>query len=193
MVQTSVGDATVSPTPGIDPSAARAAVIDRSRAVAAARRRREEGFRWFVRLLSLAVVLGVWELYGRSVNKALFAPPSAVVSAGFEMTRSGELWSYLRGSLVVLAYGFGIALVLGIPLGVAIARSRIVDYALNWYVDAFNSTPNPFAPASASSGLTWSSHRRCPTSRPASAWRWDERWWAWSWPSSSPRSQASAT
>jgi len=142
VVQTSVGDATVSPTPGIDPSAARAAVIDRSRAVAAARRRREEGFRWFVRLLSLAVVLGVWELYGRSVNKALFAPPSAVVSAGFEMTRSGELWSYLRGSLVVLAYGFGIALVLGIPLGVAIARSRIVDYALNWYVDAFNSTPN---------------------------------------------------
>lgn len=123
-------------------SASRAAMVERSRAAAAVRRRRERALEWTVRLLSLALLLGIWEVYGRSVNKALFAPPTAVLTAGAEMVRSGELWSYLRGSLQVLAYGFTISLVIGIPVGVAIARSRIVGYALDWYVAAFNATPN---------------------------------------------------
>ena len=88
------------------------------------------------------MLLVIWEIYGRRVNKALFAPPTAVLAAGIDMTSSGELWNYLRGSLQVLAIGFLISLALGIPLGVAIARSHIVRYALDWYVDAFNSTPN---------------------------------------------------
>ena len=120
----------------------RTALVERSRAAAAARRRRDLAFEWVVRLGSLLVVLVIWEMYGRNVNKALFAPPSAVVLAALEMIRSGELWSYLRGSLQVLVIGFLIALVIGIPLGVAIARSWLVRYALDWYVDAFNSTPN---------------------------------------------------
>jgi NitT/TauT family transport system permease protein len=108
----------------------------------AGRRRREKFVEWGVRILSLAILLGIWEIYGRSVNRALFAPPSAVVLAGLDMIRSGELWRYLQGSLLVLAYGFTIALIIGIPLGVALARSRIISYALDWYIAAFNSTPN---------------------------------------------------
>ena len=115
---------------------------ERGRPLAADRRRREKLVEWSVRVLSLAILLGIWEIYGRSVSRALFAPPSAVVLAGFDMIRSGELWRYLQGSLLVLAYGFTIALVIGIPLGVALARSRIVSYALDWYIAAFNSTPN---------------------------------------------------
>jgi sulfonate transport system permease protein len=117
-------------------------VVARSRAAAEAYRRRTRLFELAVRFGSLLVLLGIWEIYGRRVNKALFAPPSAVVGAGFEMIGSGELWSYLRGSLQVLALGFVIALVIGIPLGVAMARSRVVRWALDWYIDAFNSTPN---------------------------------------------------
>jgi NitT/TauT family transport system permease protein len=120
----------------------RGSVGARSRALAASRRRREQILEWSVRLASLAVVLGIWEIYGRRVNKALFAPPTAVLGAASEMIGSGELWRYLSGSLQVLAIGFVISLVVGIPLGVAIARSRIVRYALDWYIDAFNSTPN---------------------------------------------------
>ncbi len=117
-------------------------VVERSRATAAASRRRERALEWAVRIASLLVVLGIWQLYGSRVNKALFAPPTAVVGAGFEMIGSGELWQYLRGSLQVLVIGFVIALVVGIPLGVAMARSRVVRWALDWYIDAFNSTPN---------------------------------------------------
>lgn len=117
-------------------------VGERSRQIAAERRRRDRVLEWTVRLVSLAILLGIWEIYGRSVNRALFAPPSAVLLAGIDMIRSGELWRYLQGSLIVLAYGFTIALVVGIPLGVALARSRIIAYALDWYIAAFNSTPN---------------------------------------------------
>ncbi len=117
-------------------------VVERSRASAAAVRRRDRALEWAVRIGSLLIVLAIWELYGRRVNKALFAPPTAVVGAGVEMIFSGELWSYLRGSLQVLVIGFVIALLVGIPLGVAMARSKIVRFALDWYVDAFNSTPN---------------------------------------------------
>jgi ABC-type nitrate/sulfonate/bicarbonate transport system permease component len=117
-------------------------VGERSRATAAARRGRERLFEWSVRLASLAVLVIAWEIVGRRTNKALFAPPSAVLGAGSEMIASGELWRYLSGSLQVLAIGFGLSLVIGIPLGVLIARSRIVNFALDWYVDAFNSTPN---------------------------------------------------
>ena len=95
-----------------------------------------------MRLLSLVVVLAVWEIVGRRANKALFAPPSAVLGAAAEMVGSGELWRYLSGSLQVLAIGFALSLAIGIPLGIAIARSRVVHFALDWYVDAFNSTPN---------------------------------------------------
>jgi sulfonate transport system permease protein len=123
-------------------ASAREDVRERSRAAAESRRRRERAFEWGVRLLSLAAVLAVWEILGRRANKALFAPPSAVLGAGGEMIGSGELWRYLSGSLQVLAIGFGLSLAIGIPLGIAIARSRIIHFALDWYVDAFNSTPN---------------------------------------------------
>jgi ABC-type nitrate/sulfonate/bicarbonate transport system permease component len=123
------------------PTAGREAIIQRSRAAAADRRRREQALQWSVRLASLAVLLGAWEILGGRVNRALFAPPSAVALAGLEMLQSGELWSYLRGSLQVLGVGFTIALLVGIPVGVAMARSKIVGYALDWYVAAFNATP----------------------------------------------------
>lgn len=122
--------------------AERAAMLERSRAVAAARRARDKRLEWTVRVASLLVLLVIWEIYGRNVNKALFAPPSAVVLAGIDMIRTGELWHYLQGSLQVLIIGFAISVVIGIPIGVAIARSKIVGYALDWYIDAFNSTPN---------------------------------------------------
>ncbi len=122
--------------------AARPDASERSRALSAARRRRERTFEIGVRIASLAVVLIAWQIWGSSVNKALFAPPTRVLQAGIDMVQSGELWHYLQGSLQVLVIGFVVSVAIGIPLGVAMARSRIVNYALDWYIDAFNSTPN---------------------------------------------------
>jgi NitT/TauT family transport system permease protein len=96
---------------------------------------------WAARLISLGVLLTLWEIFGRRVNKAVFAPPSRVIEAGVEMTQSGELWKYLQGSLLTLVYGLLISIAIGIPLGVLMARSKVAGYSLEWYIAAFNSTP----------------------------------------------------
>jgi sulfonate transport system permease protein len=94
-----------------------------------------------VRLASLIVVLVAWEIYGRSVNPVLFTYPTAVFESFVELTASGELWRYLQQSLVVLVYGFGAAVVVGIPLAVATARYKWLDYATDTYVNALYSMP----------------------------------------------------
>jgi ABC-type nitrate/sulfonate/bicarbonate transport system permease component len=94
-----------------------------------------------VRAGSLVVLLVAWEIYGRSVNPVLFTYPTAVFQSFVELTVSGELWRYLQQSLVVLVCGFGAAVVVGIPLAVATARYRWLDYATDTYVNALYSMP----------------------------------------------------
>ncbi|MBI2158347.1 MAG: ABC transporter permease [Candidatus Rokubacteria bacterium] len=94
-----------------------------------------------VRLASLAVVLTVWELYGRSVNPILFTYPTAVAEAFGELAGSGELGAYLGQSLQVLAYALLLAVGAGIPAGVLMARFRTVELATDLYVNALYSTP----------------------------------------------------
>ena len=94
-----------------------------------------------IRLASLAVVLTVWELYGRSVNPILFTYPTAVAEAFGELAGSGELQAYLGQSLQVLAYGLLLAIGAGIPAGVLMARFRTVELATDLYVNALYSTP----------------------------------------------------
>ena len=94
-----------------------------------------------IRLLSLAVVLIAWELYGRSVNPILFTYPSAVATAFAELVRSGELQGYLVQSLQVLLWGLLLSIAVGIPLGVLIARFTTVELATDLYINALYSTP----------------------------------------------------
>jgi ABC-type nitrate/sulfonate/bicarbonate transport system permease component len=94
-----------------------------------------------IRIVSLAVVLGVWEVLGRQVNPVLFAPPSAVFAAAVQLIGSGELWRYLSQSLVVLTYGFIAAMVLGIGAGLIMARYWAIDVALETYITALYSIP----------------------------------------------------
>ena len=94
-----------------------------------------------VRIASLIVVLVAWEIYGRSVNPVLFTYPTAVFQSFVELTLSGELWRYLQQSLVVLVCGFAGAVLVGIPLAVATARYRWLDYATDTYVNALYSMP----------------------------------------------------
>jgi sulfonate transport system permease protein len=110
-------------------------------ATPAARARRADFAPTAIRLGSLALVLIVWEIYGRSVNPILFTYPTAVAQAFVQLTRSGELWQYLQQSLVVLLYGFTSAVIVGIPLAVAMARFKWLDYALDVYINALYSMP----------------------------------------------------
>ena len=80
---------------------------DRSRAqrVAAQRRRVKQLQTIAIRIVSLTIVLLLWQFVGAGVDPVLFTTPTKVFFAAVTMIGSGELWTYLWPSLVVLAIG----------------------------------------------------------------------------------------
>ena len=111
---------------------------ERARAV----QRRWTAAQIVIRVISLVVVLGAWEYVGRQINPVLFTYPTAVASAAAKMIASGELWKYLSQSLIVLFAGLGLATVLGIVLGLIMARFWVIDVALDTYITALYSIPS---------------------------------------------------
>ena len=89
-----------------------------------------------IRIISLVLVLGGWEYFGRQVNPVLFTYPTAVARAAIKMIASGELWQYLSQSLIVLGAGLALAVVFGVALGVFMARFWVIDIALDTYITA---------------------------------------------------------
>jgi NitT/TauT family transport system permease protein len=116
---------------------------DRSRAqaIAAQRRRRRAFAVILIRVLSLAAVLAAWQWFGADINPALFTTPSAIASAAVTMIGSGELWNYLWPSLIVLAIGLFLASIVGIAVGLVLARYWVIDVAFGVYITFLYSIP----------------------------------------------------
>ena len=94
-----------------------------------------------VRLISLIFVLLIWEYYGRRVNPILFTYPSAIARAFLTLVANGELQSYMKESLLVLAYASVLSVLAGVLLGVVMGRFSIIEWAADIYVNALYSTP----------------------------------------------------
>jgi ABC-type nitrate/sulfonate/bicarbonate transport system permease component len=107
---------------------------------ASARRRLVPGPRVVLPLVSLAVFLSVWELVGRMTDPLLFAPPSRVVGAIGELIASGQLISATLTTLSTLAAGYGLAIVVGVLLGVVMGRT-VLGELISPYFYAIFATP----------------------------------------------------
>lgn len=117
---------------------------DRSRArnVAAHRRRTKLVQTIAIRIVSLTLVLGLWQVAGARVDPVLFTTPSKIFAAAVTMIGSGELWTYLWPSLVVLLIGLTLAALVGIATGLLLARYWVLDVALGVYITFLYSTPS---------------------------------------------------
>ena len=89
---------------------------------------------------SIAVLLGVWQALGRSFG-VLFVPFT---------TTMGQLWDMLQGGPLVPALGvsaklYGVTLVIdivvGVTLGLVLARMKLIAAALEPYVYVLYATP----------------------------------------------------
>jgi ABC-type nitrate/sulfonate/bicarbonate transport system permease component len=94
-----------------------------------------------IRLLSLLIVLALWEFYGRRVNPILFTYPVAIIRAFIGLVASGELQSYMKDSLLVLLYASILSVVIGVFLGVVMGRFTLVEWAADIYINALYSMP----------------------------------------------------
>jgi NitT/TauT family transport system permease protein len=97
--------------------------------------------RAFYRYGFLGLLLAIWEVSGPFVNPIFFSYPSKIATAFVNLTVSGELPYFLAQSLEVMVYGLIFAILVGIPLGVATARIRKLDWALDLPINALYATP----------------------------------------------------
>jgi NitT/TauT family transport system permease protein len=112
-----------------------------ARQAAAMRRRRRTLQMLGIRVVSVALVLALWQFVGAGIDPVLFTTPLAVAKAAYGMIVSGELWTYLWPSLIIFAVGLTIAALVGVATGLLLARFWVLDVALGVYITFLYSIP----------------------------------------------------
>jgi ABC-type nitrate/sulfonate/bicarbonate transport system permease component len=96
---------------------------------------------WAITICSVAVLLLAWEWFGRDINPVFGSYPSAIAEAFWDLAQSGKLGTAMLESLQPFVAGYGLAIVLGVPLGLLIGRYRVAEAALGIYVTAGYAMP----------------------------------------------------
>jgi len=96
---------------------------------------------WVITVASVAVVLVIWEIFGRQINPVFGSYPTAIAAAFWELLISGQLGAALYDSLRPFVLGYGLAIVVGIPVGLVVGRFRVAEAALGLYVTAGYAMP----------------------------------------------------
>ena len=99
--------------------------------------------KWTLRVGGLFVVLAVWQFAFARVNPIFSAPPTAVASSIPEIFEDPEYFPAMWGTIRLFFTGYAIAAVIGLFLGLAIARFRWLDIALTPYLNALYASPLP--------------------------------------------------
>src|SRR5262245_27978296 len=82
-------------------------------------------------LIVLAAVVALWWIAVVLTKSVIFPTPWQVVSGTLELARDGTLWEHIGASLFRVGAGFGIAVLVAIPLGLWMGRVRGAFVTLN--------------------------------------------------------------
>lgn len=93
-------------------------------------------------LIGIVALAAIWELAPRAgmVDPHFVPPLSEVLDAWWGLVTSGELWTHLRASLVRSGAGFGLAVILAIPLGAAVAWYSLLRDVATPVLEIFRNT-----------------------------------------------------
>ena len=96
-----------------------------------------------ITVLNLAVFFVAWQLIARAeLVSPLFLPkPTEIFVALKDGFGDGSLFSAIGWSVQHFAIGMGLAVIVGVPLGLLMGSSRVVDAVLSPYVWAMASLP----------------------------------------------------
>jgi NitT/TauT family transport system permease protein len=94
-------------------------------------------------VLGFAIVLIVWEAASRLqlVRQAVLSRPTAIVDAAITDATNGVIWPHLQASAIEYILGFGVALAIGIPVGLGIGMFRRLNWLLDPWLSAIYATP----------------------------------------------------
>jgi ABC-type nitrate/sulfonate/bicarbonate transport system permease component len=91
--------------------------------------------------LSLLAGAALWEIAGRHSDPAFLVPLSETVARLFALMGTREFAVQFLDSATLFVTGLGLALVVGMPLGLLLARVRVVRVAVDPYIMALYATP----------------------------------------------------
>src|ERR1700752_2985053 len=95
---------------------------------------------------SIVALLLVWQFVPYFVplkagTRLFFTVPSQIAVTLWQMIVSGSLWAPLSVSATAFAIGLALAIVAGLPLGILIGRSSLLNAMFDPFITAFNATP----------------------------------------------------
>ena len=92
---------------------------------------------------TLLAFLLLWEAFARGgmVDPLFISSPTRVAQTGWGLVHDHDFWNDVRVSGIEFLFGYGLAVALAIPLGLAIGLSRRLQYMLSPFVDTLNAVP----------------------------------------------------
>ena len=105
--------------------------------------------RWHVspatllRVGALAIFLAAWEAAAHfGLIDPLFASsPSLIVAKFIEMYSDGSIWPHIMASAEVVAVGFGLSILVGVPIGLIMGRVPLIASTIEPFVAALYASP----------------------------------------------------
>lgn len=94
-------------------------------------------------LAGIIVFLAAWELGSRTgmIDRAFFGRPTGIAEAGIKEVQTPRFWGDFYASVTEFGIGYLLAILLGVPIGLAAGRFRRLQYALDPWLNFFNSLP----------------------------------------------------
>lgn len=92
-----------------------------------------------LRVLSLLILIAIWQIIATVANSILLPEPAAVLGTMVREARSGALFFNLGMTLARVIVSFGIAMLFGTLFGIAMGRNRTLDKLADpWLVVLLN-------------------------------------------------------
>jgi ABC-type nitrate/sulfonate/bicarbonate transport system permease component len=91
--------------------------------------------------LSLLAGVVIWEIVGRSTSAAFMVPFSETLVRLWQLTTRGEFIAQFIDSAQLFLTGFTLAIAVGAPLGLLLARVRALRVGIEPYIMIFYATP----------------------------------------------------
>ena len=96
----------------------------------------------FKRSIAIVIFLALWEVLPRvgAVDPAFLPPFSVVMQTGWQLMLNGQLLAHLQASLIRSLSGFVIAIIIAIPLGLAIGWYKPFSDLISPLLELFRNT-----------------------------------------------------
>ncbi len=97
--------------------------------------------KWAITTLSVVSVILTWEIFGRDINPIFGSYPSAIAAAFWMLVKNGQLVAALMQSMKAFVVGYALAILVGVPLGLVIGRSRFLEAAIGIFITGAYAMP----------------------------------------------------